>query len=87
MVERENLNPKEVRSSVAHCPGINNAGLAPAGRNVESVVEMTLDGYSLSGYSEIEGARHPYPESRTGTKHELSSAGDGLEMTLPRHNK
>ena len=65
-VKGENLDPKEVRSSVAHCPGINNAGLVLAGRNVESVVEMPLDGYSLAGYSGTEGTRHPYPESGRG---------------------
>lgn len=42
-IEGENLNPEEVRSSIARRLGIDIAGLAPANRNVESVVEMMLD--------------------------------------------
>ena len=39
-----------------------------------------LDGHGLAGYSGTEGARHPYPESRSGTKHELSSDGNGFRI-------
>ena len=42
-IEGENLNPKEVRSSIARRLGINIAGLIPASRDVEGVVEMMLD--------------------------------------------
>ena len=42
-IEGENLDPKEVRSSIARRLGIEIAGPAPASRNVESVVEMILD--------------------------------------------
>ncbi len=42
-IEGENLNPKEVRSSVARRLGIDVAGLVPAGRDVEGVVAMMLD--------------------------------------------
>jgi len=42
-IEGENLNPEEVRSSIARRLGIDVAGLIPAGRNVEGVVEMMLD--------------------------------------------
>ena len=42
-IEGENLNPKEVRSSIAHRLGIDIAGLIPASRDVEGIVEMMLD--------------------------------------------
>jgi Fic family protein len=42
-IEGENLNPNEVRSSIARRLGINLAGLIPADRNVEGIVEMMLD--------------------------------------------
>ena len=42
-IEGEILNPEEVRSSIARRLGIDIAGLLPAGRDVEGVVEMMLD--------------------------------------------
>lgn len=42
-IEGENLNPKEVRSSIARRLGIDIAGLMRASRDVEGVVEMMLD--------------------------------------------
>jgi len=42
-IEGEDLNPEEVRSSIARRLGINVAGLIPAGRDVEGIVEMMLD--------------------------------------------
>ncbi len=42
-IEGENLNPKEVRSSIARRLGFNIAGLIPANRDVEGIVEMMLD--------------------------------------------
>ena len=42
-IEGENLDSKEVRSSIARRLGIDVAGPAPASRDVEGVVEMTLD--------------------------------------------
>lgn len=42
-IEGENLNPDEVRSSIARRLGIKTAGLIPASRNVEGIVEMMLD--------------------------------------------
>lgn len=42
-IEGENLNPEEVRSSIARRLGIDIAGLIPASRDVEGVVEMMLD--------------------------------------------
>jgi len=42
-IEGENLNPDEVRSSIARRLGIDIAGLIPASRAVEGVVEMMLD--------------------------------------------
>jgi len=42
-IEGENLNPEEVRSSIARRLGIDIAGLIPAGRDVEGIVEIMLD--------------------------------------------
>ena len=42
-IEGENLDSKEVRSSIARRLGTDVAGLAPASRNVEGIVEMMLD--------------------------------------------
>lgn len=42
-IEGENLNPDEVRSSIARRLGIDLAGLIPANRNVDGIVEMMLD--------------------------------------------
>lgn len=42
-IEGEALDPREVRSSLARQLGLEQAGLPVAGRDVEGVVEMTLD--------------------------------------------
>jgi Fic family protein len=42
-IEGENLNPKEVRSSIARRLGIDIGGLIPTSRDVEGIVEMMLD--------------------------------------------
>ncbi|TIH19831.1 Fic family protein [Marinifilum sp. JC120] len=42
-IEGELLNPEEVRSSIAQRLGIDIAGLKPAGRDVDGIVEMMLD--------------------------------------------
>ncbi|SDH26620.1 Fic family protein [Chitinophaga filiformis] len=42
-IEGEVLNPDQVRSSIARRLGMDIAGLVPADRNVEGVVEMMLD--------------------------------------------
>ena len=42
-IEGELLNYEQVRSSIARRLGINTAGLAPASRNIEGIVEMMLD--------------------------------------------
>ena len=42
-IEGENLNPQEVRSSIARRLGIDAAVLAPASRGVEGIVEVMLD--------------------------------------------
>ncbi len=42
-IEGENLRPEEVRSSIARRLGLDIAGLVPASRNVEGIVEMMLD--------------------------------------------
>lgn len=42
-IEGQNLNPEEVRSSIARRLGIDIAGLVPTSRDVEGIVEMMLD--------------------------------------------
>ena len=42
-IEGENLNPIEVRSSIAKHLGMNISGLVPTSRDVEGIVEMMLD--------------------------------------------
>jgi Fic family protein len=42
-IEGESLNPEEVRSSIARRLGIDIAGLIPASRDVEGIVDMMLD--------------------------------------------
>jgi Fic family protein len=42
-IEGEQLNYDQVRSSIARRLGINNAGLIPSNRNIEGIVDMTLD--------------------------------------------
>jgi len=42
-IEGERLNPEQVRSSIARRLGMDIAGLVPADRDVEGVVEMMLD--------------------------------------------
>lgn len=42
-IEGENLRPDEVRSSIARRLGMDIAGLVPASRDVEGIVEMMLD--------------------------------------------
>ena len=42
-IEGENLDPEQVRSSIARRLGIDIGGLKPADREVEGVVEMMLD--------------------------------------------
>src|SRR5712671_6419312 len=42
-IEGQRLDAEQVRSSIARRLGIDIGALKPAGRNVEGVVEMTLD--------------------------------------------
>ncbi|GAB4274506.1 MAG: Fic family protein [Opitutales bacterium] len=42
-IEGEHLNPEEVRSSIARRLGMDIAGLIPASRDVEGIVEVMLD--------------------------------------------
>ena len=46
-IEGEQLNPEQVRSSIARRLGIEIAGAVAAERNVEGVVEMLLDATQL----------------------------------------
>lgn len=42
-IEGENLNPEQVRSSIARRLGLDAGGAEPADRDVEGIVEMMLD--------------------------------------------
>lgn len=42
-IEGENLNPSEVRSSIARRLGLDIAGLIPSSRDVEGIVQIMLD--------------------------------------------
>src|ERR1051325_4819210 len=42
-IEGEVLNPDQVRSSIARRLGMDVAGMVPADRNVEGIVEMMLE--------------------------------------------
>ena len=42
-IEGENLNPREVRSSIARRLGMDVAGLPPGSRDVEGIVDLMLD--------------------------------------------
>jgi Fic family protein len=48
-IEGENLNPDEVRSSIARKLGLGVAGLPEPGREVDGIVEMMLDATRNSG--------------------------------------
>ncbi len=47
-IEGENLNPEEVRSSIARRLGMDVGGYIPVGRDVDGIVEMMLD--ATQGY-------------------------------------
>src|SRR5687767_9671918 len=49
-IEGETLQPDQVRSSIAHRLGIDVAGLVPADRNVDGIVEVMVD--ATSRYTE-----------------------------------
>jgi Fic family protein len=50
-IEGENLEPDQVRSSIARQLGLDIAGLVVADRNVDGVVEMMLD--ATGNYAEV----------------------------------
>lgn len=85
--EKINREPVNKRQRLGHRPH--------AGRRLQRSHEhieirqdgQMLDGHGLVGYSGTEGARHPYPESQSGTKHELSSDGNGFGITIRNHVK
>ena len=49
-IEGENLDPEQVRSSIARRLGMNVGGMVPVSRDVEGVVEMMLD--ATANYAE-----------------------------------
>jgi Fic family protein len=70
-IEGEKLNAAEVRSSVARRLGMDRAGLKPAGRDVEGVVEMMMDatrGYDkpLSKQRLFHWHKSLFPTARSG---------------------
>lgn len=78
-IEGETLDTDMVRSSIARRLGMNIAGLIPADRNVEGVVEMTLD--ATRNYSA------PLTNTRLLAWHATLFPGgrSGLHVMLPGH--
>ena len=58
-IEGKNLNPDEVRSSIARRLGINVAETIPASRDVEGIVEIMLD--PKNGSRKNKPCLNPYP--------------------------
>jgi Fic family protein len=72
-IEGEKLDAEQVRSSIARWLGMDIAGLKPADRNVEGIVEMMLDAtrnYQQPLSAERLFARHAslFPIGRTGMR-------------------
>lgn len=70
-IEGEKLNPDQVRSSVARRLGMDIAGLIPADRDVEGIVEMMLDatqnyGKALSDKRLFDWHAAMFPTGRRG---------------------
>lgn len=70
-IEGEKLDPDQVRSSIARKLGMDIGALTPADRNVEGIVEMTLDAtrhYEQPVTAERLFAWHssPFPTGRSG---------------------
>lgn len=72
-IEGEELNPESVRSSLARRMGLKAAGTHPADRNVEGIVEMTLDATQhydspLTGERVFAWHAALYPTGRSGMR-------------------
>ena len=73
-IEGENLDPREVRSSIARRLGIDTAGSAAASRDVEGVVEMMLDAAQefaepLTEQKLFDWHAALFPTGRSGLRH------------------
>lgn len=78
-IEGEILNPDQVRSSIARHLGMDIAGLVPADRNVDGIVEMMLDATQVSKgeltYERLFGWHASlFPAGRSGT-HRIVTGG------------
>ena len=78
-IEGESLNPDEVRSSIARRLGIDIAGLIPASRDVEGIVEMMLDATQqfskpLTKYRLFDWHAALFPTGRSGM-HKITVGG------------
>jgi Fic family protein len=84
-IEGEQLNPEQVRSSVARRLGIEIAGAVPAERNVEGVVEMLLD--ATQRYDEplsddrLFGWHAFFPTGRSGMHNKKNCSEDAMRVT------
>lgn len=86
-IEGEDLNPDEVRSSIARRLGINVAGLIPASRDVEGIVEMMLDATQnfnivLTKERMFDWHAALFPTGRSGM-HKITVAGWRTSKTEP----
>ena len=86
-IEGENLNPEEVRSSIARRLGISMAGLIPTGRDVEGIVEIMLDAtqnfdISLTKERLFDWHAALFPTGRSGM-HKITVAGWRTAKTEP----
>jgi Fic family protein len=73
-IEGENLDPDQVRSSIARRLGMDIGGLIPADRDVEGIVEMILDAtgnYSkkMTGKRLFDWHASLFPTGRSGMSH------------------
>lgn len=78
-IEGEKLNPEEVRSSIARRLGLEIAGLMPASRDVEGIVEMMLDATQQFSQSLTKGRLFDwhaalFPTGRSGM-HKITVGG------------
>jgi Fic family protein len=76
-IEGELLNPEQVRSSIARKLGFDISGLIPSDRNVDGVVEMTVDAtinhsLPLTKQRLFDWHKALFPESKSGSYNIIS---------------
>jgi len=76
-IEGELLNPEQVRSSIARKLGFDISGLIPSDRNVDGVVEMTVDATMnhaspLTKQRLFDWHKSLFPESKSGSYNIIS---------------